>query len=128
MSFALEKSHIEMFVSANLTGTNLVYENQTQKNTVSEWVRVNILNADSQQISLGDQPYFRYVGLLIFQIFIKPNVGSGRAVQIADQITTLFRGVKVNGITFRPPTTDSVGDSGGWYQLNVSVPFSREEL
>lgn len=128
MTFAIEKATIENHVKNNLTGTNLVYENQSQPNSVLDWVRVNILNSDSKQVSLGNNPYFRYKGLLIFQIFTKPNIGSGRAMSIADQITTIFRGQKVGTITFRPPVTDKVGENGGWYQVNVSVPFFREEL
>jgi hypothetical protein len=128
MSFLTQKSTLESFIQANLVGTNVVFENQSQGNKVSEWVRVNILNPDSRQISLGNNPYFRYLGLLIFQIFIKPNVGSGRAMEIADQITALFRGKTISGMTFKPPVINPVGESGGWYQVNVSVNFSREEV
>lgn len=128
MSFVAQKSALESFIQTNLTGTNLVFENQSQGNKVTEWVRVNILNPDNRQISLGSNPYFRYLGLLIFQIFIKPNTGSGRAMEIADQITTLFRGQTISGMTFKPPVIDPVGESGGWYQINVSAHFSREEV
>lgn len=128
MSFLQEKIDLETHISTNLTGVALVFENQSQRNDALEWVRVNILNADGKQISLGDNPYYRYIGLLIFQIFIKPNVGSGRAKQIADQITTMFRGITLHGMTFDPPTMDTVGESGGWFQINVSTKFSREEL
>lgn len=128
MTFQAQKSALETYIKTNLTGTNLVFENQTQNNKVSEWVRVNILNPDGKQISLGSNPYYRYIGLLIFQIFIKPNTGSGRAMEIADQITTLFRGLTISGMTFKPPVIDPVGESGGWYQHNVSTQFSREEV
>ena len=128
MSFATEKATIERYVRDNLTGSSLVFENMTQPNTVAEWIRVNILNADSKQVSLGDNPYYRYTGLVIFQIFTKPSIGSGRATQVVDQVTAMFRGQRINGITFRPPVMDKVGDAGGWYQVNVSVPFFREEV
>ena len=128
MTFLAQKAALETYISMNLTGSNLVFENQSQSNTVQEWIRVNILNPDGNQISLGNNPYYRYIGLLIFQIFIKPNTGSGRAIEIADQITSLFRGQKISGMTFKPPVIDPVGESGGWYQLNVSTQFSREEV
>lgn len=127
MTFQAEKTAIEQFVSSNLTGTYLVFENQSQPNTVADWIRTNILNSDSQQISLGSNPWFRYKGLVIFQIFTKPNIGSGRATQLADTITGLFRNTKIGAITFRPPRVDKIGEDGGWYQVNVSVPFFREE-
>lgn len=128
MTFKTQKSQLETYIKNNLTGTNIVFENQSQDNKVSEWVRVNILNPASNQVSLGNTPYYRYVGLLIFQIFIKPNTGSGRAMEIADQITSLFRGLTISGMTFKPPVVDPVGESGGWYQVNVSTQFSREEV
>ena len=128
MSFLQEKIDLETLISTNLTGISLVFENQAQRNDSLEWIRVNILNADSKQISLGSNPYYRYIGLLIFQIFIKPNVGSGRALQLADQITTMFRGMTLHSMTFHPPQVDIVGESGGWYQINVSTKFHREEM
>lgn len=128
MSFAAQKQSIEAHVIANLTGIDLVFENQSQGNKVSEWIRVNILNTDGKQISLGNNPYYRYTGLVIFQIFIKPNIGSGRISQISDQITQMFRSMKIDGITFNVPILDPVGESGGWYQANVSVKFFREEV
>ena len=128
MSFQLEKSTIEQYVNSSLVGLNLVYENQSQSNNVNEWVRVNILNSDSKQVSLGNDPYFRYNGLLIFQVFTKLNTGSGRSTIICDIISAAFRAQRIGTIKFRSPTLTKVGENGGWYQVNISIPFFREEL
>lgn len=131
MSFQSEKLSIETYISDNkaqFQGADIVFENVTKPNNSVNWVRVNILNSDSRQISLGSNPYYRYKGLLIFQIFTRPNTGSGKSNQLSDTITNLFRGVSLNSITFKTPMKDTIGEVDGWFQVNVSVPFFREEF
>lgn len=131
MTFQAEKTSIESFIQTNasqFSNTDIVFENMTKPNSSVNWMRVNILNSDSKQISLGNNPYYRYKGLLIFQIFTKPNTGSGKCNQIADTITTLFRSTSLGSITFKTPMKDVIGEVDGWFQVNVSVPFFREEF
>ena len=65
--------------------------------------------------------------MLFVQIFVKPDIGSGRALELADTITTLFRAKRIGGIVFLVPKVQKVGVFKDWYQVNVSVEFSREE-
>lgn len=127
MSFTQEKLDVETYIAANVTGTSLVFENVTHKSGVLDWVRVNILNSNSRQVSMGDAPYFRYRGLLIFQVFTKPNIGSGRSVAIVDQLSSLFRGKRIGTLTFDSPMLEKIGEQDSWYQVNLTIPFSREE-
>lgn len=127
MSYAAEKSVIEQYIVDNYTSTLIKFENDVMIEDVSEWVRISIQNASAKQVSLGSNPMFRYVGILFIQVFIKPDIGSGRALQIADEFTNLFRAKRINGILFLVPEIQRIGISGDWYQTNVSVQFSREE-
>lgn len=128
MSFVSEKVTIEQYVQANYASTLVKYENdEMNDSSVSEWVRVSTQNADAFQASLGSNPLFRYVGVLFVQIFVKPDIGSGRALELADTITTLFRAKRIGGIVFLVPKVQKVGVFKDWYQVNVSVEFSREE-
>jgi len=127
MSFLEEKQVIESYVAANYSATMVNYENvEMNESLVNEWVRVSIQNAGANQIALGDLVY-RYTGVLYFQIFVKPDVGSGRALEIADTLSALFKSKRIGGILFRVPRIQRVGSYKTWYQVNVLVEFSREE-
>jgi hypothetical protein len=43
----------------------------------------------------------------------------------ADTLAAVWRGVSVNGITFRAPSLFPVGSLGneGWYQINLDIPY-----
>lgn len=130
MSFEIEKQVIEAYIQANaiaFSGFEIAYENVSMTNASRDWVRVNILNSGSEQISMGNNPYYRYRGLLIFQIFCKLNTGVGKSTRLADEISDLFTSQRISGITFQTPSKDSFGEVGGWYQSNVSIPFFRED-
>ena len=128
MSFVSEKATIEQYVQTNYASTLVKYENdEMNDSSASEWIRVSTQNADAFQASLGSNPLFRYVGVLFVQIFVKPDIGSGRALELADTITTLFRAKRIGGIVFLVPKVQKVGVFKDWYQVNVSVEFSREE-
>jgi hypothetical protein len=128
MTYTTEKNVIEAYLNANFTGVRLAYENDEMTDvSVNEWIRVSIQNADAFQASLGSNPLFRYLGILYFQIFTRPDIGSGRAIEIADMLSALFRAVKVSGITFKTPKLQKLGVRNGWYQVNLSTAFSRED-
>ena len=128
MSFVAEKSTIEVFLASNYTSTLVKYENdEMNDSTVDEWIRVSTQNAAASQISLGSNPLFRYRSVLFVQIFVRPDIGSGRALVIADLMTSLFRAKSIGDMTFFVPRIQKVGVNKDWYQVNVSIEFSREE-
>lgn len=127
MSFLLEKKTIEQYLQNNYTQTLVKFENDEMNEDVDEWIRISIQNSNSNQASLGDDAIFRYVGILFIQIFTKSDIGSGRALEIADSLTTLFRAKRINDIVFKVPSIQKVGLYQGWYQINVSTKFLREE-
>ena len=131
MSYAIEKTTVEQAISgaSSISSIKTVYDNVRYEGEDSEWIRVTLLPAKADQISLGPSPYFRYWGVLVFQIFVKPNIGAGRAIAIADLISPIFRAQKIGTITFRTPTLKVIGDDSKaeWFQVNLSVNFFREE-
>lgn len=128
MSFLTEKSTIEQFFKLNFTEALIKYENdEMNDDSVNEWVRISIQNSKSFQASLGSNPLFRYIGVVFVQIFTKLDIGSGRAIEIADNLTQLFRAKRIGDIVFKVPSLQKIGVSNDWYQVNVSVEFFREE-
>lgn len=102
---------------------NVSFEPQS----VTEYVRFVDDNAGARQVSLGDNPRFRYRGLVTVQAFLKPNTGTSRAMELFDLVTEIFRAQKVGSVQFEVPRMNTVGDRDGWYQVNFLCPYYRDE-
>lgn len=124
MSYLVEKSSIETFFQDNWTETPIFFEN-TIESRLEEWVRLTILNGDAYQASMGDDPAFRYPGVVIVQIRIRKDLGSGRAVDLADIISEMFTNLVLGAIRFKVPRLDRGPIDQEWFILNVSVDFYR---
>jgi hypothetical protein len=89
------------------------------------WIRTTIVEGQSVKIELGGSPgRHRSVGVVMFQIFTAIDKGSRPARAVAKALAILFRSVTVNGIIFKAPSLQRVGDTkDGWYQMNLVCPF-----
>lgn len=123
MNYSEEKSIIESHFEANWGHTPIVFENGVSMED-DEWVRISILNGDAFQASLGDNPVIRHIGIVVVSIFTKKDEGSGRALQLADLVDSIFRLATISGIVFRVPQIKKIGGVD-WYQVNVSTEFFR---
>ena len=95
-----------------------------------EWVRFRILNEVSNQAAIGgnNQHLYRYPGFVSIIVFVKPNIGSARALFLADTIDDIWRGADFSGIKMGVPSINPVGVVEGMYQVNVLCPFYRDEI
>lgn len=107
-------------------GVTVIHPNETLTEEVNEWVRLTIQPAKGSIRTLGD-PTYRYRSILYVQVFVLPNTGTGRSMELVDEITELLRGKTINGLTFLVPKYHDVGASNGWYQVNVLTEFYRED-
>ncbi len=124
MSFESARQYIEEHFSSGWLDTSIAYENVSfSPEEGTPWVRLTILDADSRQVSMGSTKLYRNNGVIVVQIFVPENTGTGDARSMADQVAAIFRGTQFNGITCRAPSPRRVGTANGWYQLNVSIPF-----
>ena len=124
MSYAATKSSIETYFQDNWDQTPVMFDNG-ESNESGDWVRLVIRNGDAFQASLGDDPTYRHIGVAIVQIFTATDVGSGRALELADLVYTLFRNKYLDGITFKVPQVKEVPNQSEWFQVNVSTEFYR---
>lgn len=101
----------------------------TPPNPQASWVAINIVDGDSNQISIGSLPaVIRYAGMIYVQIFTKLDIGYGDALELADAVKAIFNnwcGVNVRCYAAKIKTIGS--DGNGWYQVNCSIPFIRDE-
>lgn len=87
------------------------------------WIRFSILDGNSVQASIGNDPFFRAIGIVEIQIFTPTGGGTLVSRELASDIGAIFRRVQIGGITFRAPSLSRVGPDGKWFQQNVSIPY-----
>src|SRR5690606_11746569 len=124
MSYLQEKIDVEQYFLDNWVDTPVAFENCSMAEAV-EWVRLTVLNGDSKQVTMGDDPAFRHYGVVMVQVVIRPDVGSGRALELADKVNSLFINKVLGNLQFRIPQIKRGPQSPEWYQLNVSIDFYR---
>lgn len=102
---------------------NIAADSLRNNRNLEEWVRFSILESGSEQISLGDAPSYRNFGNIAVQCFTKEGTWTLPSMTLADTICALYRNVQNQGVTYRAPSPEKIGPSGGWYQINVIVPY-----
>jgi len=131
MSYAQEQAYITSHFS-NMwpAGVGVAYPNvKFDTNNIDEWVRLNIVRGVAYQASMGgDTNVYRHPGNVIVQVFVEPNSGAKRALELADTACAIWRGQQFDGLVFKAPVVIDLGIVAGWYQVNVSCPFYRDEL
>lgn len=94
----------------------------------SRWMTCDVIHHDHEQVTLGEpgSRVFRYWGLLSSRLFAPIETGDGDLLAIADVIATAFKGVTVDGITYRTVTIPGPGSrtpDGKWWQVTVVCPW-----
>lgn len=71
----------------------------------------------------------RYTGSVIVQLFGPLDKGNGQLLAYADQVLSIFGNWGGTNIQCRRGYVKDIGPDGqGFYQINVTVPFRRDEL
>lgn len=128
MSFSEERKAIEERFQDNWSETAIRYPNTSfsTKDRV-EFVSIQHIPDDKKEQSLGTDPVLlRSYGDIVVQIFVKPNSGAARALQLADLVADLWRSARFDGITVKAPRISIVGIVEGWYQVDVISPYYRD--
>lgn len=107
-------------------GVKVIRPNEQFNGEAQEWVRLTIQPASGKIRTLGDLS-FRYTSVLYVQIFVLPDTGSGRPMELADEVTNLLRAKTISGLTFKVPSYQDIGTKNNWYQINVLTEFYRED-
>jgi hypothetical protein len=109
----------------------VIYENQSYEPAGKPYLRLEMLDGDSWQASLGGPGTrrFRNPGLVLISILVPAGYGDDIPRQWADKVVTIWRAQKVGDLQFRTPFVDRIGPAGGaWWQLNVWCPYYWDEL
>lgn len=138
IGYETERADIESRVTSILTTTTtpVKFDNVSHLlkgttaletvNGLSEWVRVTILNNDSETVEVGGSRT-RHNGEIVFSIFVASGTGTDRARELADDLFDGFVNVNFGTIQTQTPSVSRVGDEDGFYHLQVIVPFYRDQ-
>lgn len=127
---------LRLHFDATWSETPVHYPNQLEGEDLGEfekpensaWVRFTVNQGDSEQNTLEEDPEFRHFGTVIGQVFVPIGAGDGRALQLIDMISSIFRGETIGECLFRSPSVTTPGRDGKWYQKNVTIPYLRDEV
>ena len=120
------RQDIEVYLSTNFTAHPIRYENvpfTIPDNT--PWVSCHIKRGGLTQEEFANTGY-EVFGVLILQVFTPLNKGMNESNTISDSLATLFERVNVGTVWFSHPDINDVGPDNNWYQVNISIPFSRK--
>lgn len=146
MSFELERLAIgtefeTLWVSGGKARTPIAWENKqfTPPNKAA-YVRLTVRNSEGLRLTFGDLDGvadYRYPGIVFVQVFVPEDTGDKDARKLADAAAAIFRsktlnmmdGVTLKGvIRMRTPRVDVIGARDGYFQMNVMIPYVRDEV
>lgn len=92
------------------------------------WVRLNILNGEARQASIGDpgNNLHRYAGSVMLQVFSPAGDGAGAIVEIMDRAVDAFNNVRLDNIKFWVANATLLPVEGPWARGVVTCPFQRD--
>jgi Bacteriophage related domain of unknown function len=94
------------------------------------WCRFRISGGDGKRTTIGAPTNnYRNTGIVYIQLFAPIETGDGTLFQRADEAANIFRDWCGTNIICRTPVVKDVGPDGlGYYQVNVSIPFVRNQI
>jgi hypothetical protein len=134
MSFALERKLIETAYGASMPlGSAIAYENVPFTPPAEGFTRISVMSGgEGRFIGLTATDQQRFPGVIDVAIFVRPDVGTGTARAIADQVAaalanrTLSQGF--TSIRTFGARMDVIGRAGDWHQSNVTIRYERDTL
>ena len=129
MNYDKERKTIEEYLVANFSTLPMRFANPKSKSFENiEFVHIEIISGESEKITFGSLTNtFRYVGLITCQIFIKLGQGSGPALVIADELSTILSDKQISNVVTNASRIDKIGPQDDYYQINVVTRFKRDE-
>lgn len=128
-------SILKLFKDAwDLTTWSVDYENVSGElpTGTDPWARVTLRHFGGRNSSLagalGTQRFDRS-GTLAVQIFVPTGEGLSEAFALAKIVADAYEGQSTtNGVWFRNVRVNEIGPDGDWFQVNVLVDFTYDEI
>lgn len=116
------------------TGHPALYENVADDppTTATPWARITLQHFPGGQRSLAGEAGARRWernGQIIVQVFTPIGKGTGEAYDLAKIVADAYEGkATASQVWFRGVRVNNIGPDGAWFQLNVIVQFTYDEV
>ena len=128
MSLEQERIDIESRLNTNWTTTPIAWDNVPYTPAPgTDWIRCTILPGDVNALEFGRSPEKEYSGIIDIGIFVPRGTGSVTARGYADTLSALFDLVEFGTIDCSEAFVQNVGIEEDWYQLSVTITYTRRE-
>jgi len=130
LTFETQERLFETRFDTNWSHTDIKWPNivfVTKDRT--EYVAFTNVTDDVKEKSIGGPTVlYRYFGNIVIQIFVLPNSGATRALQLAELVADIWRSAQFSGITMGATKAVTVGVQDGWYQVDAISPYYRNSF
>jgi len=128
LTFDAERISLETRFDTNWILTPIKWPNVTlTTKSLNEWVAFSLVQDISRIAQKGSTSnVYRYFGNTVIQIFIRPFIGSARALELATDAATIWRTSQFDNITLHSPRVKNLGIVKGWYQINLTNLYHRD--
>ena len=128
MSYAQERTDIESRLSTNWSTTPIKWDGVAFTPTPgTPWIRCSILPGDVEALEFGRDTTKEHMGIIDIGIFVQKETGTVLARTYADTLSALLDMGAFGTIDCDEASVQNLGVDGDWYQLNITIPFSRRE-
>ena len=136
MNFEEFRAFAESKMETDFTSIPIEFENLTEsaalvaaKNAKTPWSRFVIRDGDGNLITIGsDVRLDRFAGVMIAQVFVIQGSGTKAARGYADDISAIWKGFSGEPcLQFFTPAISVIGETSGWFQININIPFQNDE-
>lgn len=95
--------------------------------TSTPWVRLTIIEGEGARQSIGVPSRYRWVGVVVVQVFTLATTGPGPSDRLCDAVAAALGEAKIASprVLFGTPDAPVIGRSGAWFQRNVRCPYTR---
>lgn len=131
MGYADERADIETVFEDEFKALRpdipIAFENTKFTTPTGPYLRLTIVGASSEQITMGESKLFESRGFVQVDVHVPAGTGTGLARTIADEICEILRGRAIGSALFRAPYARPYGADGDHYRVIVTAPFTRHE-
>ncbi|MGE4486369.1 MAG: phage tail terminator-like protein [Synergistaceae bacterium] len=119
---AIHKQIEEEFTSQWAGATPIAYgDTPFRRPQHGPFVRITVLFMESENAALGQ--VVRDNGYAVIQVFTPKKEGERNNLTLADQAKAVFQNKTFGKLTFYAASVNQVGETEGFLQSNVSIPF-----
>ena len=105
---------------------DVVYNANKYDPTDKSWIRLSMQTGEARRITIHTT-FYRTRGIIFAQVFTSPSISPMTGKSLADKVADIYRAQQFDGVNCEAPTVKEIGNSNGWIQTNVLIPFYYDE-